>query len=213
MFARATTESKHNFSFALLTLPLSALAETRQWYSVKDGEYIFFYTETFDPRCIGKKVKPTDIVLSSGRLRFCRSEERSPERLRAGREVHSSARPLLTFTVALSVRKVRAGLQNPGSIRRPCVLLFLLYLSWWTCCSWCFSGQWWESDKNLLLLQIFPSLRPAFLALTGESDFGPDTLTLFLCLSFPQGMPEVKWKRIYDSGMATLQSFSSDNCI
>ncbi len=112
--------------------------------------------------------------------------------------------PLLTFTVALSGRKVRAGLQNPGSIRRPGAQLFLLYLSWWTCCSWCFSGQWWESDKNLLLLQIFPSLRPALLALTGEPGFGPEALSLSLCPSFHQGMPEVKWKTIYGSSTATL---------
>jgi len=42
MFARAMTESKPNFSFALLTLPLSALAETRQFYLVKDREYSGF---------------------------------------------------------------------------------------------------------------------------------------------------------------------------
>ncbi len=135
---------------------------------------------TFDPRCITKKVKLTDVVSSSGRLLSCQSAGRSPERVRAGCGAHSSARPLLTFTVALSVRKVRAGLQNPGSIRRPGAQLFLLYLSWWTCCSWCFSGQWWESDKNLLLFQIFPSLRPALLALTGEPGFGPEALSFSL---------------------------------
>lgn len=35
-----------------------------------------------------------------------------------------SSRPILTFSVALSVRKVSAGLQNPGSIRMPGALLF-----------------------------------------------------------------------------------------
>lgn len=135
--ARATTKSKHNFSFALLTLPRVPERKRDSETQLRTENIL-----TFDPRCIPKKVKLTDVASSSGRLRFCQSAGRSPERARAGREAHSSARPLLTFTVVLSVRKVRAGLQNLGSIHRPGARLFLLYLSWWTCCSWCFSGQW-----------------------------------------------------------------------
>lgn len=63
-FARATSKSKLNFSFALLTLPLSAWAETRQWYSVEDREYSDFWPPMHykkgqaDRRCFVKWAAP-----------------------------------------------------------------------------------------------------------------------------------------------------------
>jgi len=64
MFARAMTESKPNFSFALFKLPLSALAETRQFYLVKDREYSGFWPAMHykkgqaDRRCFAKWAAP-----------------------------------------------------------------------------------------------------------------------------------------------------------